>query len=406
MKVKTIAVGVIILAAVLGVFLASRHFMSRTGIPASGTAKEVYYCPMHPSYTSDRPGDCPICGMSLVKREAGPPAGKKLTKTVERKILYYRNPMNPAVTSPVPMKDSMGMDYVPVYAEETAPAQTSGVYISSERQQLIGVKKEKVQKRKLSGQILTVGRVAYDPALFTAQQEYLQTFKSSKAIDKDNPSYIEEQSAALIKTMKQKLLSMGMSEPEIAELEKRDKPQQNLYLPSGEDKNIWIYVTIYEYEAQFVKTGTPVEVRAIAYPGVSFEGSVISVTPILEAATRTLKVRALVDNPENKLKLEMFVNVVIKYDLGDKLAVPEEAVMHAGTRNIVFVAKPDSPRVAGEAGGYFEPRVVTLGSKAQGYYEVLRGLSENEEVVTSGNFLIDSESKLNAVLNKAAEPNK
>jgi multidrug efflux pump subunit AcrA (membrane-fusion protein) len=93
----------------------------------------------------------------------------------------------------------------------------------------------------------------------------------------------------------------------------------------------------------------------------------------------------------------MFVNVVIKYDLGDKLAVPEEAVMHAGTRNIVFIAKPD---------GYFEPRVVTLGSKAQGYYEVLRGLSENEEVVTSGNFLIDSESKLNAVLNKAAEPNK
>jgi Cu(I)/Ag(I) efflux system membrane fusion protein len=77
----------------------------------------------------------------------------------------------------------------------------------------------------------------------------------------------------------------------------------------------------------------------------------------------------LVDNPENKLKLEMFVNVAIKYDLGDKLAVPEEAVMHAGTRDIVFVAG---------ANGHFEPRVVTLGSKAQGYYEVLRGLSEND----------------------------
>jgi multidrug efflux pump subunit AcrA (membrane-fusion protein) len=128
-----------------------------------------------------------------------------------------------------------------------------------------------------------------------------------------------------------------------------------------------------------------------------FEGKVVAVTPIIEAATRTLKVRALVDNPENKLKLEMFVNVAIKYDLGDKLAVPEEAVMHAGTRDIVFVAKSD---------GYFEPRVVMLGSKAQGYYEVLQGLSENEEVATSGNFLIDSESKLNAVLNKTAEPNK
>ena len=253
-----------------------------------------------------------------------------------------------------------------------------------------------MEKRKLSGQILTVGRVAYDPSLFTAQQEYLQAFKSSRTIHKDD-GYIDEQSGALIKSMKQKLLAMGMSEDEITELEKRGKPQQNLYLPTSEDKNVWVYVTIYEYEAELVKTGTPVEVRAIAYPGESFEGSVISVTPILEAATRTLKVRALVDNPENKLKLEMFVNVVIKYDLGDKLAVPEEAVMHAGTRDIVFVAKPN---------GYFEPRVVTLGSKAQGYYEVLRGLSENEEVVTSGNFLIDSESKLNAVLNKAAEPNK
>jgi Cu(I)/Ag(I) efflux system membrane fusion protein len=197
--------------------------------------------------------------------------------------------------------------------------------------------------------------------------------------------------------MKQKLLAMGMSGAEIDELEKQGKPQQNLYLPDSEDKNIWVYVTIYEYEAGLVKTETPVEVRAIAYPGELFEGSVISVTPMLEAATRTLKVRALVDNPENKLKLEMFVNVVIKYDLGDKPAVPQDAVMHTGTRDIVFVVRADDT---------FEPRVVTLGAKAQGYYEVLRGLSENEQVVTSANFLIDSESKLDTVLSQMAEPNE
>ncbi len=397
MKRRAIIVGVIIVAAIIGVFIPGRHTDKQKASDASQSAKDVYYCPMHPNYTSDRPGECPICGMTLVKRGAGPlVAGEKPTTTGERKILYYRNPMNPAVTSPVPMKDQMGMDYVPVYEEETTPAQTSGVYISPEKQQLIGVKKGRVEKRELTGQILTVGRVAYDPSLFTAQQEYLQAFKSSRTIHKDE-GYIEEQSAALIKSMKQKLLAMGMSEYEITGLEKRGKPQQNLYLPTSEDTNVWVYVTIYEYEAELVKTGTPVEVRAIAYPGQVFEGKVIAVTPIIETATRTLKVRALVDNPENKLKLEMFVNVVIKYDLGDKLAAPEEAVMHAGTRDIIFVAKPD---------GYFEPRVVTLGSKAQGYYEVLRGLSENEEVVTSGNFLIDSESKLNAGFNKTAEPNK
>jgi Cu(I)/Ag(I) efflux system membrane fusion protein len=330
--------------------------------------------------------------MSLVKREATPPPAK----TGERKLLYYRNPMNAAVTSPVPMKDQMGMDYVPVYEEETASAQTSGVYISPEKQQLIGVKKGMVKKRKLSGQIMTVGRVAYDPSLFTAQQEYLQAFKSSRTIHKDE-GYLDEQSGVLARSMKQKLLAMGMGEDEIVGLQTRGKPQQNLYLPTSEDKNVWVYVTIYEYEAELVKAGTPVEVRAIAYPGQAFEGKVVAVTPIIETATRTLKVRALVDNPENKLKLEMFVNVVIKYDLGDKISVPEEAVMHAGTRDIVFVTGTN---------GHFVSRVVKLGNKAGNYYEVLDGLAENEEVVTSGNFLIDSESKLNAILNKTAQPNK
>ena len=300
------------------------------------------------------------------------------------------------IPTPVPMKDKMGMDYVPVYEEDTTSARTSGVYISPEKQQLIGVKKGRVEKRKLSGQILTVGRIAYDPSLFTAQQEYLQAFKGSRTIHKDE-GYLDEQSGALTKSMKQKLLAMGMSEGEITGLEKRGKPQQNLYLPTSEDTNVWVYVTIYEYEAELVKAGTPVEIRAIAYPGQVFEGKVIAVTPIIETATRTLKVRALVDNPENKLKLEMFVNVVIKYDLGDKIAVPEEAVMHAGTRDIVFVTG---------ANGHFESRVVKLGNKAGDYYEVLEGLAENEEVATSGNFLIDSESKLNAGFNKASEPNK
>lgn len=394
MKRRTIIVGVIIVAAVIGVLIPGRHTDKQKTSDISQSAKNLYYCPMHPNFTSDKPGNCPICGMSLVKREVNLHESTK--QTGERKILYYRNPMNAAVTSPVPMKDQMGMDYVPVYEEEQAKTGTAAVYISPEKQQLIGVKKGRVEKRKLSGQILTVGRVAYDPSLFTAQQEYLQAFKSSRTIHKDE-GYIDEQSGALIKSMKQKLLAMGMNEEEIIELQTRGKPQQNLYLPTSEDKNVWVYITIYEYEAELVKAGTPVEVRAIAYPGQVFEGKVVAVTPIIETATRTLKVRALVDNPENKLKLEMFVNVVIKYDLGDKLAVPEEAVMHAGTRNIVFVAKSD---------GHFEQRVVTLGSKAQGYYEVLQGLSENEEVATSGNFLIDSESKLSAGFNKTAEVNK
>jgi Cu(I)/Ag(I) efflux system membrane fusion protein len=388
MKAKTIVVGAVIAAGAVTV----KHFIAG-GEGKAGLVKDVYYCPMHPNYTSDRPGDCPICGMTLVKRGAGPQAAEE-KPTGERKILYYRNPMNPAVTSPVPMKDSMGMDYVPVYAEETA-SKSTGVYISPEKQQLIGVKYGKVEKRKLTGQILTVGRVAYDPALYTAQQEYLGAMKSSGTIRREE-GYIEQQAADLKKSMKLKLLAMGMSEDEIAAMERRGRPEQSLYLPTSEDKDVWVYITIYEYEAGLVNTGTSVEARAVAYPGEVFTGRVVSVMPILEAATRTLKVRALVDNPENKLKLEMFVNVTIKYDLGERLAVPMDAVMPTGTRDIVFIARPD---------GYFEPRDVKLGQKAQGYYEVLQGLSDGEEVVTSANFLIDSESKLNAALGQMGEPN-
>ena len=395
MKRRTIIVGVIIVAAVIGVFIPGRHNNTQRSGTVSETAKDLYYCPMHPNFTSDKPGDCGICGMTLVKRAVVSPAEQEATHSKSRKILFYRNPMNPEVTSPVPMKDQMGMDYAPVYEEEAT--NSAMVYISPEKQQLIGVKKGKVQKRNLAGQILTVGRVAYDPALFVAQEEYLQAVRFGGASQSADSNYKDEQSGQLVSAVMRKLILLGMSEEEISELRKEGKPQQNLYLPGKNDRDIWVYANIYEYEAGLVKAGAVIEVEATAYPGQSFKGAVVSVAPVLDATTRSLKMRALVENPENKLKPEMFVNVKLNYGLGEKLAVPEEAVMHAGTRDIVFVAG---------ANGHFESKVVKLGYKAEGYYEVLEGLAENEEVVTSGNFLVDSESKLNAVLNKSAEPNK
>lgn len=367
------------------------------GMKGQQGVKGLYYCPMHPAFTSDRPGNCAICGMSLVKKETpGVPADGQKAVSGEKKLLYYRNPMNPQVTSPVPMKDQMGMDYVPVYEEQRTQAHP-GVYISPEKQQLIGVKKGKVEMRKLSGQILTVGRVAYDPALFTVQQEYLQILKGGQSAQKSNVSDVSGQSVSLLKVARSKLLLMGMSETEIDAMEKQGKAETNLYLPTGEDKDVWVYVTIYEYEAGLVQEGMPVHVDTLAYPGRTFQGRIVSITPLLEAATRTLKARALVENPEGRLKLEMFANVRIDYDLGERLAIPEDAVMHAGTRDIVYVADPN---------GYFEPKTVKVGTKAQGWYELLQGPAANEEVVTSANFLVDSESKLNAVLNQMTEPNR
>ena len=394
-KASTIILIIAVFIVAAGVLL-NGHYHFLGGSTPAKTTKELYYCPMHPNFTSDKPRECAICGMSLVKREASGAISAKPSEGAAKKILFYRNPMDPTVTSHVPMKDSMGMDYIPVYEEQASKTAQSGVYINPAKQQLIGVKKQKVEVRKLAGKILTVGKVAYDPDLFVAQEEYLQSVKTNKNVAENDSNYAAEQPESFTKTARRKLLLLGMSSNEIDDLTMRGNADFRLYLPDASDSQVWVYLTIYEYESALVKEGLPVEIETIAYPGEIFKGSIVSIAPVLNTATRTLNVRTLVNNPNNKLKLGMYVNAEITYNLGNKLAVPQDAVMDSGTRKIVFVA---------DANGYFKPKEVTLGSKSEGYYEILRGLSGGEEVVTSGNFLIDSESKLNAVLSQMSDSN-
>ncbi len=350
------------------------------------SAKAVYYCPMHPQVTADRKGACPICGMDLVKKEANSQERSSLVvEKKERKFLFYRNPMNPSVTSPTPAKDSMGMDYVPVYEE--AQGSPAGVVIDANKQQLIGVKKGIVKKRPLAVEISTVGKVAYDPDLYVAQEEYIQALKTAVATEKSALVSIREQSAGLLASAERKLFLLGMSKTEIEALKNSGTAQDNLYFPGNSGK-AWIYMTVYEYELGLVKEGQEVLVDAMAFPGEIFKGKVAALTPILNAESRSVRVRAEVEDKEGQLKPEMFVNARISVDLGEKLAVPEEAVMDSGMRKIVYVVSDNR----------FAAREVTLGPKAGEFYEVLTGLAEGEEIVTSGNFLIDAESKLKGAL--------
>jgi multidrug efflux pump subunit AcrA (membrane-fusion protein) len=390
---------------IIGVFLAgwfAKAVFSPSHNPGvaeqAKQAKVIWTCPMHPQIILDKPGECPICHMTLVKREEAkaPSAENQAVDTSPRKILHYRNPMNPSVTSPVPMKDEMGMDYVPVYEERTTVAHEGGVYISSRRQQLIGVKKETVQERDLTMRIDTVGKVAYLPNLYMAQQEYLQTIRYQRITQNSaSDKSLQDSRQNLIEVTKSKLLAQGMSESQIRQIEQTGKPEVSLYLP--ENEQVWVSITIYEQDAEYVKEGLPVEVEAIAYPGKTLKGKIASIAPILEAMTRTLQVRALVDNPGNLLRMEMTVNVRIQIPLGKKTAVSQDAVMHTGTKDMVYVVRDED---------YFVGREVELGAKAQGYYEVRKGLQAGDVVVTSGNFLIDSESKLNAALSRIADSNE
>jgi RND family efflux transporter MFP subunit len=408
-------------------------------------AAGAYYCPMHPTYTSDRPGDCPICNMRLVKREpqAAPekptstatPAkdfaticylhncskvhegrpcpmtvvakpGEKVTCPVcgthiaeaaepqARKVLYWTDPMIPGYKADKPGKSPMGMDLVPVYKEEHAGHAAGGpegyapILLSPQKQQLIGVTTASAQRRQLTKTIRTVGRIAYDPELYQAQQEYLQALRAAERAEQSALADVAEQSRKLAESSRLRLRLLGMSDALIEEMAAWEGPDQSLLLADPQHR-VWLYATIYEYELPLVQVGQTLHVEFPAMPGKALEGMIRSIDPILDPQTRSARVRAVLEDAEGLLKPEMFANATIQIDAGEVLAIPRAAIFATGAAQIVFVDKGQ---------GLFEPRAVVLGMEAEEMVEVKSGIAEGERVVTSGNFLIDSESRLKAAL--------
>jgi RND family efflux transporter MFP subunit len=171
-------------------------------------------------------------------------------------------------------------------------------------------------------------------------------------------------------------------------------PESNL-LDIADLSRVWVLASAYEYELPFVKLGLPATMALSYQPGKTYEGKVTLIYPVLEGSSRTVQVRLEFQNPEMELKPEMFAEVSIHADLGMRLAIPESAILSTGTRSVVFVAREE---------GTFDPREVRLGLRLPDRVEVLDGLQEGETIVSSGNFLIDSESKLKSALEAAAAP--
>lgn len=314
-------------------------------------AKATYHCPMHPTYTSDHAGDCPICGMRLVPIE----------------VHEEKTDKNPV-------------------------SERSLVTISEEREQLIGVKTSPVVRREMSKRVRASGRIAYDPDLYSALVEYREALKSRNKAKNSPWADVRERTEGLIASSRLRLQQMGLSVSQIDRLGQAKGDPTNLLL-GQKGGSVWVYAQIFEYEIGLVKTGQKMEISSVAFPGRTFTGRVVAVDTILNPETRTLRVRGEVP-AEGLLKPEMYVEVGIPVLLGRRLTVPQEAVMDTGTRKIAFVKT---------APGRFEPRVVTVGQEAEDVLEVLGGLAEGEEVVTSANFLIDSESKLKAALSEVAK---
>ena len=390
----------IVLAVVIGgaVALAALRVFQPASAPIATPppgGKTLYQCAMHPQIVSDKPGVCPICQMRLQPVDEAVPAAAsgnsgEAAKAKSGKPLFYRHPMRPDVTSQTPAKDEMGMDYIPVYEDDVgtgADVPGHGSFsLSTERQQLIGVKTDVVERRPLDVEIQTVGKVAYDPGLYQAFIEYREALRARQGLKDSEWHEVRAGSDALVRGAALKLQQQGVSEAQMREMAKDGRDPVNLLLPG---KSVWIYAQVYEYEVDLVRPGQEMVITALSLPGRTFRARIAAIDPILNTTTRTVRVRALAATPDESLRPETFVHATIHVPLGERVAVPDDAVLDTGEHQIVFV-------VEGE--GKFEPRAVRVGREAQGFYEVLDGLQPGERVVTSANFLIDSESRFRAAL--------
>ena len=406
---------------------------------------QLYTCGMHPQVVQEGPGTCPICGMDLTPMKSSPSAAPAAGG--EREILYWQAPMDPSYIRDEPGKSPMGMDLVPVYADDVRADEV--IRIDPVVVQNMGVRTEIAKRRTVFRHLRTIGEVevgedelavvnlrysgwveklyvdrtgdpvktgqalfeVYSPDLVAAQEDYLLAIRSQGA------------GSDLATSARRKLELWDISRRDIDRI--RDEGEVRRTLPvrapqagyvlhksvvegarvnAGQDlyrignlQRIWVTAALYEFDAPWVEVGQPAQMELTYGQGEVLEGEVAYIYPTLNEKSRTLTVRLEFENTGLELKPGMFATVYIEYRrLDDVIAVPSEAILHSGTREIVFVTRDQ---------GHFEPREVTTGLVGdRSMTEVLEGLDEGDEVVVSGQFLIDSESQLQEALRKMLSP--
>jgi Cu(I)/Ag(I) efflux system membrane fusion protein len=364
-----------------------------------------------------------------------------------RKILYYRNPMGLPDTSPVPKKDWMGMDYIPVYeGEEQDDGKT--VKVSLDKVQRSGVRSEPVEARVLAQPVRAVGTVMVDERRLTvvalrsdAYVEELFVNATGQTVRAGEPLFrvyspaivsaqVDFQVAMGSDPGAQRLRNLGVPESFIRELQahfrepRGAKPMPRTIdwpapasgtvigkrilngqrVQAGDElyriadlSQVWVIADVAESDLAAVRMGMRATVTLRAYPMQPIEGEVTFIYPEVKPETRTARVRIEAPNPDGRLKIDMYADVVFQGGAGEPpvVAVPVSAVIDSGTRQVVLVAKGE---------GRFEPRAVRLGRRGDGYVEVLEGVGKGEEVVTAATFLIDAESNLRAALQAFTQP--
>ena len=377
-----------------------------------------------------------------------------------RKVLFYRNPMNPEITSPVPAEDNMGMAYIPVYADGDRDAGPPGtVLIDPVTRQTMGVRTAKAERRALSRDIRTVGRVDYDekriarlhpktdgwieelfiettgeaidadeillsiysPQLVSTQQEYILALNNLETLRASPFEDVRRGAEELVATALERLQLLDVPQHQIDDLKRSRRVKKKLHIHSpakgivinvgaregqyvtpqtelyliADLSRVWVYVDIFEEELPWVKVGNEVEMQVSAAPGTPFNGRLTYIYPYAEKKTRTIKARLEFDNEEMLLKPDMFAEVAIK-------ASPRSDAIAIPSEAIVRSGLREQVFVVREP-GKFEPRDIRVGVSSEGWTEIREGIEVGEEVVVSAQFLIDSESKLREAAAKMQE---
>ncbi len=442
--------------------------------------KQLYSCGMHPQVIQDEPGNCPICGMKLTPLRSEPAVtttaehehsleehadmagnvGKAANgKKKDKKILYWRAPMDPTYISDQPGKSPMGMDLIPVYeGEEVASGST--ISIDPVTVQNIGVRTAEVKRQPFSRIIRTVGHIDYDeetlyninvkfpgwleklyvertgdfvkkgqrlfeiysPELVATQEEYLLAYKNQRRLAESEFKEVSFGAQSLLGATRQRLKFWDINENEIEQLERTGKVRRTLtiyspasgvvvhknaitgsYTKAGMDlfriadlSTVWVYAHIFEYELPWIKAGQKVQMDLPYMPGRQFEGKVDYIYPYLDPKTRDVKIRLVFDNPTFELKPQMYANITINSKAGDNvLVIPSEAIIRSGKRNLVFIDLGN---------GKFRPQDVIIGPEGEdAMIKVLAGLEAGQRIVTSAQFLLDSESRLREAIQKMLE---
>jgi Cu(I)/Ag(I) efflux system membrane fusion protein/cobalt-zinc-cadmium efflux system membrane fusion protein len=414
------------------------------GTAGGAEAEGLWTCGMHPEVIQESPdGGCPICGMDLTPMKAPPEAGASSATGAQRKIKYWVAPMDPSYIRDGPGKSPMGMDLVPVYEDEAANG--PAVFIEPGIIQAMGVRLERVERRTVFRHLRTIGEVEvgedelsvvnlrfsgwverirvdktgdpvrrgqvlfdiYSPDVVAAQEEYLLAITTQGAssplarsarkkldlwdIDPHDIEAIVEAGSAS-RTVPIRAPQKGFVLHKNVMVGARVTAGSDLYR-IGNLQRIWVTAEVYEFDAPWVEVGQRAQAELSYQRGKVLEGKVSYIYPTLNPKTRTLSVRLEFDNPGVRLKPGMFATVYIEFRRKDEvLAIPSEAVMHSGRREIVFVTQGD---------GHFTPKEIVSGLVGDRHMtEVLHGLEEGELVVASGQFLIDSESQLQEAIQK------